>query len=69
MTYRTYDEWLERGRQVQKGEVYSGKLRDGTTLFHKDQTKKEKPSKKVKKEVVVDRSRDSWDQGDQYDYS
>ena len=63
MTYRTYDEWLERGRQVKSGEVYSVKLRDGTALFHKEQTKK------VKKGVVVDRSRDSWDQVDQYDYN
>lgn len=46
MSYRTYDEWKNRGRQVQKGEKSVGSLNDGTKLFSKNQTKKIKQQSK-----------------------
>lgn len=47
MSYRSFQEWNARGRQIIKGEQCMGRLNDGTPLFGKEQTKKvEKPKSK-----------------------
>lgn len=40
MSYRSFQEWNARGRQIIKGEQCMGRLNDGTPLFGKEQTKK-----------------------------
>ncbi len=40
MSYRTYNQWKKKGRQVKRGETAVGRLTDGTSLFAKKQTKK-----------------------------
>jgi hypothetical protein len=40
MSYRTYKQWKNKGRQVKSGEQAVGRLTDGTCLFSKKQTKK-----------------------------
>lgn len=68
MAYRTFNEWVARGRAVQKGEKAMGFLNDGTAIFGKEQTTKTpKGSPNVGcSPKGSEYGYDSWDMGDDY---
>ena len=63
MVYRTYKDWVTKGRIVKKGEKAVGFLTSGDALFEKSQTVKIESQVKHTQDTP-----DSWYMGDAYDY-